>query len=57
MMKQLIALAVTAITLAATVLVAQAQTFAECGRTDYFNTAVGQCVTRYGGHQQGGGGR
>jgi hypothetical protein len=47
-MKQLIALAVTVVTLAATVLGAQAQT---CGGTDYFNTALGQCVTRYGGQQ------
>jgi hypothetical protein len=48
MMKRLIALVATVITLAATVLVAQAQT---CGGTDYYNTAVGQCVTRYGGQQ------
>jgi hypothetical protein len=45
MMKQLIALAVTAITLAATRLDRAGTDLAECGGTDFYNPAVGQCVT------------
>jgi hypothetical protein len=26
----------------------------ECGGYAYYNAAVGQCVTRYGGHEGGG---
>jgi hypothetical protein len=49
-MKQLIALVVTVITVAGTALVGHAQS---CGGTDYYNASVGQCVTRFGGNQEG----